>query len=498
MIFYLLLLLLPITLLIFAACKTRQPSPPLPPGPKPWPIIGNLLQLTKKPHVFLSSLSKLHGPLISLRLGSHLLVVASSPSAAAEILKTHDRICSARFVTKTSPYSIEDLGRKAILWAPNCHDGNWKTFRSIFKSELFSPKAIESQAGLRNRMAAEMVNFVTKKSGEEIDIGQLVFVATFDSMSNLIFSRDSIGFEETPTAKKLKSIISGLLEVSATPNLADFFPILEKLDPQGLRRDFARKLSEFFSTWKPDVKQRRDILRQGDDHGEDFLDIFLKNELDDDQLDWLIMEFFVAGTETSTATIEWAMTELVKNKGAMDKLRDELKTAFSNDEKSILKEDDVYQLPYLAAVVKETFRLHPPIPLLGPRWSPETLQVMNYTIPKGARLAVNTWAMGRDRSIWGDDAASFKPERFVDSNVDIRGQGFELLPFGAGRRMCPGAPYVARQLPLLLANLVWNFDWYLPNGEEPAEWDMDGKFKTSLQKEQPLVLIPRRLSSLSE
>ncbi|CAN0902706.1 (S)-N-methylcoclaurine 3'-hydroxylase isozyme 1 (Fragment) [Linum grandiflorum] len=500
MVFYFLLLLPPIILLIVTASKTRQPSPPLPPGPKPWLIIGNLLQITKKPHVSLSSFSKLHGPLISLRLGSQLLVVASSPAAAGEILKTHDRLLSARFVPKSVPASIPNLNRKALIWAPDCHDGNWKTFRSIFKSELFSAKAIESQAAVRERKAAEMVDFIAGKSAgeEEIDIGEVAFATVFDSLSNLIFSRDCIGFEETATATKLKSLVWKLLEVAAAPNLADFFIILEKLDPQGLRRESARKLGELFSVWKPYVKERRETLRRGNDEGGDFLDVFLENGLDDDQIDWLNMELFVAGTDTSTTTIEWAMAELMKNKGVMDKLREELKTEFSKNEKSILKEADVYQLQYLTAIVKETLRLHPPVPLLVPHRSPETLQVMNYTIPKGARVAVNTWAIGRDRSIWGDDATSFKPERFVDSNVDFRGQDFELLPFGAGRRMCPGTPLAARQVPLLLASLVWNFDWCLPKKEDPSELDMEEKFGITLQKERPLVLIPRQLCLLSD
>ncbi|CAN1264961.1 (S)-N-methylcoclaurine 3'-hydroxylase isozyme 1 (Fragment) [Linum perenne] len=144
------------------------------------------------------------------------------------------------------------------------------------------------------------------------------------------------------------------------------------------------------------------------------------------------------------------------------------------------------------AIIKETLRLHPPVPLLVPHRSPEALQVMNYTIPKGAKVMVNTWAIGRDVSIWGDDAMSFKPERFVGSSVDFRGQDFELLPFGAG-------PLAARQIPLILANLVWNFDWGLPKSvESAAELDMEEKFGITLQKELSLVLVPRRPSSSSE
>ncbi|CAN1264955.1 (S)-N-methylcoclaurine 3'-hydroxylase isozyme 2 [Linum perenne] len=361
---FLLLLLPPIIILFITAAKPR-PSPPLPPGPKPWPIIGNLLQLSKKPHISLAAFSKLHGPLISLRLGSQLIVVASSPAAAVEILRTHDLLLSARFISTITPFSIADLDRKAIIWASSCNE-NWKNFRSIFKIQLFSAKAIEAQAAVRERKAAEMVNFVGSRAGEEIDVGEVAFATVFDSLSNLIFSRDCIGFEESAAAT--------LLELGAAPNLADFFPVLEKLDPQGLIRENARKVDELFSVWKTYVKERREnrILRRGDDAaGGDFLDIFLENGLDDDQIDWLNL-------------------------------------------------------------VSETAK-HP------------------------------------------------NPN------------------FGAGRRMCPGTPLAARQIPLILANLVWNFDWGLPKSvESAAELDMEEKFGITLQKELSLVLVPRRPSSSSE
>ncbi|CAN1751981.1 (S)-N-methylcoclaurine 3'-hydroxylase isozyme 1 (Fragment) [Linum perenne] len=496
---FLLLLLPSIIILLITAAKPR-PLPPLPPGPKPWPIIGNLLQLSKKIHVSFAAFSKLHGPLISLRLGSQLVVVASSPAAAVEILRTHDRFLSARYFPRIAPFSIAELDRKAIIWSSSCND-NWKNFRSIFKNQLFSAKAIEAQAAVRERKAAEMVNFVGSRAGEEIDVGEVVFTTAFDSLSNLIFSRDIIGFEKTATAAKLKSLVWRMMELGAAPNLSDFFPVLEKLDLQGLRRENIRNVNELFSVWKTYVKERREIRirRRGDDTDGDFLDIFLENGLDDDQIDWLNLELFMAGSDTNTTTIEWAMTELIRNRVVMEKLLEELKTEFPNRDQ-LLKEADVYQLPYLTATIKETLRLHPPAPLLLPHRSPETLQVMNYTIPEGAKVMVNVWAIGRDCSIWGDDASSFKPERFVGSSVDVRGQNFELLSFGAGRRMCPGIPLAARQIPLLLANLVWSFDWCLPKGvESAAELDMEEKFGVTLQREMPLVLVPhRRISSSSE
>ncbi|CAI0404265.1 unnamed protein product [Linum tenue] len=505
------ILLLPISITILVAftvsrflttsAASKHRSPPLPPGPKPWPIIGNLPHLGKQAHISLQHFSQLYGSLISLRLGSQLLVVASSPAAAAEILRTHDRLLSSRYVSTGLPYDMMELDRKAIVWASNCSNDQWKAFRAMFRNQIFSTKAIESQAAARERKAAEMVRFLEGKLGESVSIGQVVFAAIFDSLSNLMLSRDCIGFESSETANRLKSLIWRMMELGTSPNLAEFFPILKKWDPQGLRRETFRCCNELYSVWQPYVKERRE-RRQGERYGaQDFLDIFLENGLDDDQIDWLsllvfLQELFMAGTDTNTTAIEWAMTELIRNKGAMNKLREELNAELSSplERKLPLDESVVSRLPYLNAIVKETLRLHPSGPLMLPHRASETCEVMNFTVPKGAKILVNVWAISRDPTVWEDDPTSFKPERFIGSKVDFRGHDFEFLPFGAGRRMCPGVPLATRQISLILAAFVRNFDWCLPDGKDPAELDMSEKFGFTLQKEQPLLLVPNRYS----
>ncbi|CAL1405031.1 unnamed protein product [Linum trigynum] len=466
---------------------------PLPPGPKPWPIVGNLPHLGKTPHISLQNLSNLYGPLISLRLGSQLLVVASSPAAAAEILKTHDRLLSARYVPRAVPYDTAELDRKAIVWASNCND-QWKAFRAVLRNHVTSAKAIESLAAVRERKVAEMVEFLEGKLGESVSIGEVVFATMFDMLSNLIFSRDYIGFERNENGNRMKSLIQRLIELGASPNLADFSPVLKNWDPQGLRRKSARCCEEIFSIWQPNVKERRERRLQERFGAEDFLDILLENGLDDDQIDWLSLELFRAGTDTTTATIEWAMAELIRNRRVMNKLREELKRELLSTKSGelLIDESMVARISYLNAIVKETLRLHPPVALL-PHRAPESCKVMDYTIPEGARIAVNLWAIGRDPTAW-EDPGTFRPERFIGSDVDFRGQDFELLPFGAGRRMCPGVLLAIRQIPLVLAALIHNFDWRLPDEEDPTELDMSEKFGHTLQKEFPLVLIPDQSS----
>ncbi|KAI3735263.1 hypothetical protein L6452_14755 [Arctium lappa] len=207
-----------------------------------------------------------------------------------------------------------------------------------------------------------------------------------------------------------------------------------------------------------------------------------------------IAELFVAGANTTTTALVWAMTELVRNKDVITKIEEEIKREIKSEK---LNESHLSKLPYLQACVKETLRLHAPVPFLLPHKAKETCEVMNYTIPKNARIFVNVWAMGRDPQVW-DDPLSFKPERFLGSNVDYKGQNFELLPFGSGRRMCPGLPLGSKNIEFILASLIHEFDWALPNGEDPMKLNMDDKFVITLKREKPLQLVftPKQASSI--
>jgi cytochrome P450 len=134
-------------------------------------------------------------------------------------------------------------------------------------------------------------------------------------------------------------------------------------------------------------------------------------------------------------------------------------------------------------------RLHPPLPLLIPRESRERCEINGYEIPAKTRVAVNIWAIARDRSYW-DEAESFKPERFVNSTIDFKGTNFEYIPFGAGRRICPGIAFALPNVELPLAMLLYHFDWKLPNGMKNEELDMSESFGFSLRRKNDLYLIP--------
>lgn len=196
---------------------------------------------------------------------------------------------------------------------------------------------------------------------------------------------------------------------------------------------------------------------------------------------------FIAGIETSTTLVEWAMSELMKNPKTMEKAQAEVRQAFKG--KTKIQENDIQTLKYLKMVVKETLRLHPPGPLLKPRKCREQCQIGSYQIPINTFVITNCWAIGRDPNYW-ENPESFEPERFIKSSINFTGNHFELIPFGAGRRMCPGISFGIASVELALARLLYHFDWKIPGGISPQELDMTEVFGAAVGRKTNLFLIP--------
>ena len=181
------------------------------------------------------------------------------------------------------------------------------------------------------------------------------------------------------------------------------------------------------------------------------------------------------------------MSELVKNPTVMLKAQTEIRSIFHG--KKHVDEESVHELKYLKSVIKETLRLHPPVPLLLPRECSERCQIKGYEIPEKSKVIVNIWAIGRDPNYW-IEAEKFLPERFLDSLVDFKGSDFQFLPFGAGRRICPGITFGMANVEVTLANLLYHFDWKLPNGGKPEELDMTESFGLAVKRKNDLHLVP--------
>ncbi|XP_076953925.1 putative (S)-N-methylcoclaurine 3'-hydroxylase isozyme 2 [Bidens hawaiensis] len=483
------LFLLAAPLLLFMARKYYNTSNKnLPPGPRPLPIIGNMHQLAKNPHIATATFANEYGPLISLRLGTRVLVVASTAEAAKEILKIHDRQLSGRALPDCLHLSFIDY---YFVWARECKD-HWKSCRTVSRLELFSPKAIEAQSNLRSEKLNHMLTYLNTTQGKVVKIEELIFTTLINTLSNVLCSKDFLDLKDEESAHQLKFRLFKILENTVKPNVSDFFPIIGGLDLQGLRKDCMDHLNKLASYSETIVQERRARLAKNlviEDREKDFLDRLLENNFTNAQINIFVLELFIAGTDTVVTTIEWAMAELLKNQNILQKVHEELKREEINAN-DIMK-SDLSRLAYLNACIKETLRLHPVVPLLIPRRALEACEVMNYTIPKHANVWVNVWAIMHDPKIW-EEPNTFNPDRFLDLNIDFYGQDYEFLPFGGGRRMCPGIPSGIKSLQTMLAVLILEYDWSLPNGENPETLDMTEKFGVTLQKEKQLELIFKR------
>lgn len=196
---------------------------------------------------------------------------------------------------------------------------------------------------------------------------------------------------------------------------------------------------------------------------------------------------FAGGSHTTFITIEWAMAELVQNRKVMKKLQQEFRKI--RNVKHILTIKDIKEITYLTCVIKETLRLHPPAPLLVPRESMQDSNVKGYRIPKGTKVVINAWTINRDPNYW-ENPDEFYPERFMENTVDFRGNNLEYIPFGAGKRICPGINFAQSNIEIILANILYHFDWDLPHGEE---LDMSEAAGLSARRAENLRLIPRKI-----
>uniref|UniRef100_A0A0A9B6X7 Uncharacterized protein n=1 Tax=Arundo donax TaxID=35708 RepID=A0A0A9B6X7_ARUDO len=468
----------------------------LPPGPRPLPLVGNLLDLGALPHRSLASLAARHGPLMSLRLGAVTTVVASSADVARDVLQHHDAALSARFVPDAARACAHD--RHSMGWLPP-GSPRWRALRKVCAGELFAPRRLDAHQSLRREKVQRLVSHVARlaREGAPVDVDRVVFTTALNLLSCTIFSGDLADLDDRGASGEFKDAITEFSMVVGVPNVSDFFPAVAPVDPQRLRRRLVRVFERLHAMFNEKIERRVRERAAGEPPKNDFLDLLLDYRAAEDGRGFdrqtllsLLTDLFSAGSDTSAGTVEWAMAELLKNPLSMAKARAELAQVIGS--KPEMEESDIGQLKYLQAIVKETFRLHPPAPFLLPHQAEMATEIRGYTVPKGARVLVNVWAIGRDSEVWSEPE-KFVPERFLEKEkeIDFRGRDFELLPFGSGRRMCPGMPLAVRMVHLMLASLLYRFEWGLPADVEENGLDMAEKFGTILSLATPLQAIAK-------
>ncbi|KAJ6809306.1 putative geraniol 8-hydroxylase [Iris pallida] len=482
-----LLFIIPFLYFLKVAASSKSKRPRLAPGPAPLPIVGNLFELGDNPHRSLARLAKAHGPVMSLKLGRITATVVSSPDAAKEALQKKGRALSGRWVPDANRVLGHD--RASVVWmSPS---PQWSNLRAVMRTHSFAARVLDAGQGLRRQKVRELVSHVRGRTGRAVDVGGAVFDTALNLISATAFSSDLVSLDHSGSSRRggFKEVISGIMEEVGKPNLADFFPLLVPIDPHGRRRKVAKCFIRLFGMIDEIIDRRLKLTKEGEQEqkSHDLLDELLHLQLDRPTLRSLLADYFIAGSDTSSVTVGWAMAELLRSPGTMATARAELASVVGPTRE--VAESDIPELPFLRAVVKETFRLHPTGPLLLPHTAEADAELGPYAVPKHSQVVVNVWAIGRDESVW-EDAEAFKPERFLGSEMDFRGRHFELIPFGTGRRMCPGMPLADRMVHLTLASLIHSFEWKLPGGMKPADVDLTEKFGVSLALAVPLLAIP--------
>ncbi|CAN4120876.1 unnamed protein product [Withania somnifera] len=431
---------------------------------------------------------------MSLKLGQLRVVVISSSSMAKQVLQKQDLAFSSRFVTDS--LQSHNHCKFSMACLPVCPQ--WRTLRKILNINLFSSNRMDGNQHVRSQKMKELIAYCAKCSqeGEAVDVGQVAFKTNFNLISNTLFSRD-LPYPFSDLKDELKDMIWGILDVAGKINLVDFFPLLGKIDPQRIRHHADIHFTKLFKLFGDLINERlEEKKRSHNDQKSDVLQVFLNHSAENPQginqnhIKSMLLDLFVGSVDSTTSTLEWAMTELLRQPEIMKKAQSELAEVIGKGKP--VEEVDLSRLPYLKFIMKETLRMHPPAPFLIPRRVDRDVELCDYIILKGSMVLVNVWAIGQDSTFW-EDPLVFKPERFLSSDLDVLGQDFELIPFGAGRRMCPGLPLALRIVPTMLGSMLNSFNWKLEAGVEPNDLDMEEKVGFITPKAHPLRAIPSPL-----
>ncbi|XP_019196624.1 PREDICTED: cytochrome P450 83B1-like [Ipomoea nil] len=500
----LVLVFLPIIALIFIYYYILLPtcmhiiskSPSSPPGPPGLPIIGNLHQFdSAELHVFLCKLSKKYGSLMRMKLGSREVVVISSATIAKEALKTHDLAFSSR----PAFMGQQRLTYNGLDIAFSPYNAYWREIRKISVLHLFSLRRVKQFQSIREDEVSQMINRISKLafSYQQINLSKIAM-----SLTSNIICRSAFGLrfnEEGQEKRRFYKLLNEAQEVLVGGSLvADFLPSFGWIDKLTGKAALLEKVFKGLDCFYQELIDKHLQPNRPKSMDDDIIDILLRfmeensssANLTLDHIKAVLMNVFVAGTDTSAVVIVWAMTALMKDPRVMNIVQQEIRGFIG--EKDNVDEEDIKQLPYFRAVVKETLRVYPPAPLLVNRETLSKCTIDEYEIKPKVLVFVNAWAIARDPEYW-ENPDEFYPERFFDSNVDYKGHDFEFIPFGAGRRICPGMIAGVASAELALANLLYAFDWEMPSWMKKEDIETESLPGLAMHKKTPLCLFAKKV-----
>ncbi|XP_059430281.1 cytochrome P450 77A1-like [Corylus avellana] len=474
----------------------------LPPGPPGWPIVGNLGQviLQRRHFVFTvrDHLRAKYGPIFTMQMGQRTLVIVTSSDLIHEALVQRGPAFASR--PEDSPIRLLfSVGKCAINSAE--YGPLWRTLRRNFVTELINPARVKQCSWVRKwalenhmkrlRREASEKGFVEVMSNCRLTICSVLICLCFGAK----ISEDEI--------KKIESVLKEVMLITL-PKLPDFFPVLTPLFRKQLRQAKALRNKQL-ECLIPLVRNRKAFVESGGNGGPEMaspvgaayidslfgLDAPGRGKLGEEELVTLCSEAINAGTDTSATTLEWALLHLVLDQEIQEKLYKEIVEHVGKD--GLVTESDVEKMSYLGAVVKETFRRHPPGHFLLSHAVTEETKLGGYTIPENASVEFYTAWVAEDPALW-DDPGKFRPERFLVGDgvdVDVTGtRAMRMLPFGAGRRICPALTLGTLHVLLSLARMVHAFKWLPVPGAPPSPAET---FAFTVVMKDPLkaVILPR-------
>ncbi|CAI9115916.1 OLC1v1016929C1 [Oldenlandia corymbosa var. corymbosa] len=469
-----------------------------PPSPPSLPIIGHLHLLKEPFNQTMQSLCAEYGDVLLLRLGVRKVLIVSSPSAAEECFTKNDIIFANRPKTMSAKHFSYNYTTMSV--AP--YGDYWRNLRRLAALEIFSPARMASFAATRKTELVLVLNELMRKcringGSAMVDFHSISAELTFNMLSMTLAGKRYYGENaaDDEEARKTKLLIKEMLVNTVRSNKGDYLPFLRWIDYKGVEKKFSTLMNRVDKFIQDLVDDRRQLLfgsriAEGF-HGQadkpTMIDHLLQLQKDEpayytDQLiKGIVMILLIAATDTVSITMEWAMALLLNNPEAIKKIKGEIDDHVPQDR--LLEERDLPRMTYLQNVVKETLRFYPPIPFMIPHEASEDCTVSGYNISKDTMLLVNLWAIHRDPKLW-ENPMKFMPERHEGRRHD----DYSLMPFGAGRRGCPGAGLGTRILEFVLGTFVQAFEWERTSEELV---DMTEGKGFSLPKLNPLEAICR-------
>ncbi|KAF3772733.1 Cytochrome P450 82C4 [Nymphaea thermarum] len=446
-------------------------APTLPPMPAGWlPVVGHMHLLSSKSQVLKETFSRWHeeyGPVLMLQLGFRRMLVVSSWQMAKECFTTNDLTFSNRPLCAAAKHLADD--GYMFPFAP--YGEHWREMRKIAVEEMLSNRRIRSFADVRtseiNAQVSEAYRLwlANEQQPVKVDMRKLLEELTFNVVARTVAGKDyAIGRGgDDNKARAFAHHSREAVRLFTVFVASDFFPFLEVLDIKGWIRTMKRvagELDEFLGRCVEEHRQRRKST--SDYNGHDFIDVLLSHFKEDEGANRAIKSgvtsMMTAGNDSTAAAMIRTIYLLLLHPNAMKKVQEELDHHVGKER--TVNESDLKNLVYLQAVIKESLRLGPPTPLLALRESIENCHVGGFHVPAGTHLAVNLWEIHHDPQLWAEPD-KFQPERFIGSNVDVHGKHFQFIPFGSGRRICPGISFALSIIHIVLARLFQGFDLQL-------------------------------------